>query len=515
MAFGSSLRSSAIALALVSLLQPADAWVEPVVAKGNKFFSSQTGDEFRLKGMAYYPRPNAGDKADVSNYDWAADEHEAVWTPHLKVMKDLGVNTIRLYSIDPSKSHDKFMCACSDAGIYVLVGMTAPCKNCSIENVLPPLCYAGELLERAMAVYNSFAVYDNTLGFSIGNENNLMPLGTAIAPCVKAFLRDTRKYAASCSSSLRKVPIGLDIADIPPRAQWIQYYDCQVGSDENTRAEWMGFNPYVECDPVTHTEYAQSTGLKILMKEYSEAACARPILFGEFGCNAGLNTIDGFENQRSFYDADFTELLFVKAKWMNEAPEMTAEIVGGNVFEFTTEIANLRTSKTLTKAKDAGKFGVGYFQPDNCDHDAVPCVFTPYPEYDNLKLAYTTTKGSALKMSAYTATRTATLTCPTTMSTELPTTPRVNATMQCSSIQPVCNGKKSNSGEKSSSITTSGSSSSSTGTVISGNSSVVSSPAAGSSPSSSAAPVKSMGVRATLGLLLSVTTVAISAAVAL
>lgn len=70
----------------------------------------------------------------------------------------------------------------------------------------------------------------------------------------------------------------------------------------------MGFNPYVECDPVTHTEYAQSTGLKILMKEYSEAACARPILFGEFGCNAGLNTIDGFENQRSFYDVSFHAL---------------------------------------------------------------------------------------------------------------------------------------------------------------------------------------------------------------
>lgn len=83
----------------------------------------------------------------------------------------------------------------------------------------------------------------------------------------------------------------------------------------------------------------------------------------------------------------------------------------------------------LTKAKDAGKFGVGYFQPDNCDHDAVPCVFTPYPEYDNLKLAYTTTKDSALKMSAYTATRTATLTCPTTMSTELPTTPRGTPTL--------------------------------------------------------------------------------------
>lgn len=82
------------------------------------------------------------------------------------------------------------------------------------------------------------------------------------------------------------------------------------------------------------------------------------------------------------------------------------------------------TNVALTKAKDAGKFGVGYFQPDNCDHNVVPCVFTPYPEYDSLKLAYTTTKGSTLKMDAYTPTRTATLTCPTTMSISLPTTPK-------------------------------------------------------------------------------------------
>jgi hypothetical protein len=105
---------------------PALAWVPHIITKGNKFFDSDTGMEFRMKGMAYYPRPNSGELADVGNYDWVADEHEAVWKPHVKVMKDLGVNTIRLYSIDPSVSHDKFMCACSEAGIYVLIGITAP-----------------------------------------------------------------------------------------------------------------------------------------------------------------------------------------------------------------------------------------------------------------------------------------------------------------------------------------------------------------------------------------------------
>jgi hypothetical protein len=81
-----------------------------------------------MKGMAYFPRPNSGKlaTADGTGYDWAADEHEAVWAPHLKVLQDLGVNTIRLYSVDPTKPHDKFMCACAEAGIYVLVGMAAP-----------------------------------------------------------------------------------------------------------------------------------------------------------------------------------------------------------------------------------------------------------------------------------------------------------------------------------------------------------------------------------------------------
>ncbi|RLN91759.1 hypothetical protein BBJ28_00012874 [Nothophytophthora sp. Chile5] len=128
MAFGRSVRClcAASALVLALLWSPTDAWLSPIVAKGNKFFDSDSGAEFRVKGMAYYPRPNSGELSTVDNYDWAADDHEDVWKPHLKALTDLGVNTLRLYSVDPSKSHDKFMCACSEAGIYVLVGMAAP-----------------------------------------------------------------------------------------------------------------------------------------------------------------------------------------------------------------------------------------------------------------------------------------------------------------------------------------------------------------------------------------------------
>ncbi|KAG3147517.1 hypothetical protein PI126_g12845 [Phytophthora idaei] len=172
------------------------------------------------------------------------------------------------------------------------------------------------------------------------------------------------------------------------------------------------------------------------MSEYAKVGYARPLMFGEFGCNKGVNTVEGYENQRSFLDA----------KWMNEEKEMTDEIVGGNVFEFTTEIANLVESKTLTKTGDAGKYGVGYFLPEDCDNELTECVFTPYPEYDNLKKAYTGTKNSTVEHDSYTPTRDTILSCPKNISSELPPTPKVPI-LECTISQPVCNGVKANSYE--------------------------------------------------------------------
>ncbi|KAJ8577868.1 hypothetical protein ON010_g1338 [Phytophthora cinnamomi] len=108
----------------------------------------------------------------------------------------------------------------------------------------------------------------------------------------------------------------------------------------------------------------------------------------------------------------------------------------------------------LTKKADAGKYGIGYFQPDDCDNNKTECVFTPYPEYDNLKKAYTTTTTSTVEHDSYSPERDAILSCPKNMSTELPPTPGDSAT--------AVGDKRTPSNEEITAIASSGSSSSDT-----------------------------------------------------
>ena len=78
----------------------------------------------------------------------------------------------------------------------------------------------------------------------------------------------------------------------------------------------------------------------------------------------------------------------------------------------------------LVKTGDAGKYGVGYFKPDDCDNNKTLCMFTPYPEYEYLKEAYTTTSESILKHDSFTPTRDTILSCPKNISSELPPMPK-------------------------------------------------------------------------------------------
>lgn len=197
----------------------------PLSLEGKRFVDSSTGRYVPIKGIAYYPRPNDGRLSQGNSVDFFTDGYSSRWLTDIANLKDLGVNAIRIYAVDPSANHDAFMCALSRAGIYVMVGLLADCEGCGIgawvgKDAEPPLCYPSSVKERGKFVVRSFSKYPNVMAFSAGNEVSIYaddgnggPREINV-PCQKKFLRDMREYVSGCTGSYAKavlpraIPIG-------------------------------------------------------------------------------------------------------------------------------------------------------------------------------------------------------------------------------------------------------------------------------------------------------------------
>jgi len=354
--------------------------VNPLEIKGYKFFDHVSGDEVVIKGIDYYPRPNDG-KLNFNSLDYFTDEHRDLWKRDIAYFEELGVNAIRLYAVDPDKNHDSFMCALQAANIYVIVALARECPHCAITPDQVPHCYSKELKKQGQAVIDAFAKYSNTLAFSAGNEVNHfappgMPQWNGI--CQKKFLRDMREYIASCQS-LRKVPIGLIIADTD-RTQNVLYYNCQSDPrDKYENAEWLGLNSYVMCDG-TGKIYEEALGLKALQKSFDSYNYSIPVLMTEFGClSDSFPEIDGYQGQRTF----------MQAKWMMNQPELRSLFAGAFGFEYSIEKANAaQESPYPFKCFGKQNYGIGFFEPENCNDINIPCKYHPLPSFGFLKEAY-------------------------------------------------------------------------------------------------------------------------------
>lgn len=168
--------------------------VTPVTVKGNAFFK---GDErFYIRGVDYQP----GGSSDLA--DPIADTEGC--KRDIKKFKSLGLNTIRVYSVDNSKDHDECMSALADAGIYLVLDVNTP--EYSINRDSPKMSYNDKYLQFIFATVDKFVKYKNTLAFFSGNEVVNDGPSSSTAPYVKAVTRDLRNYMSA--RDYRQVPVG-------------------------------------------------------------------------------------------------------------------------------------------------------------------------------------------------------------------------------------------------------------------------------------------------------------------
>lgn len=233
-----------------------------VTVSGNAFWAGK--ERFYLRGIDYQPGGSS------ANIDPLADTK--ICERDIKYFKDLGVNVIRVYTIDNSADHDACMSALADAGIYLVLDVNT--SKYSLNRSKPGPSYNTAYLQSIFATVEMFSKYTNTLAFFSGNEviNDEKDTDKS-APYVKAVTRDMKNYMNA--RGLREVPVGYSAADVSSnRMQTAHYMNC--GSDD-MRSDFFAFNDYSWCNSDFKT-----SGWDVKVKNFTDYGL--PIFLSEYGC---------------------------------------------------------------------------------------------------------------------------------------------------------------------------------------------------------------------------------------
>ncbi|CAG8026879.1 unnamed protein product [Penicillium olsonii] len=281
MATAVSLGASTVLGAATNLQARADSKVTPITVKGNAFFKGD--DRFYIRGVDYQP----GGSSDLA--DPIADAKGC--KRDIENFKELGLNTIRVYSVDNSADHDECMNALADAGIYLVLDVNTP--DYSLNRKDPEISYNDVYLQYIFSTMEKFAKYDNTLAFFSGNEVINDGPSSKAAPYVKAVTRDMRSFLRG--NKLREVPVGYSAADVDTnRLEMAEYMNC--GTDDE-RSDFFAFNDYSWCDPSSF----EKSGWDQKVKNFT--GYGLPLFLSEYGCNTNTRK---WEEVEALYSTKMT-----------------------------------------------------------------------------------------------------------------------------------------------------------------------------------------------------------------
>jgi hypothetical protein len=286
-------------------------------------------------------------------------------------MSSIGTNSIRVYHVDPSTSHDGCMSAFAAKGIYVWLDLDT--FTTQITQASP--AWTQEQLIAFARVMDVFHSYDNLAGFWIGNEvitsldgslsmcvqrhqtSHEMSLLTCVgAPYIKAAVADMKSYRDA--KGYRAIPIGYSAADIAELRPQLQNYLACGSSD--TSIDFFGLNSYEWCGDQTY-QTSGYANLQAMAEGYSV-----PMFFSETGCNVvpgGRN----FGDQAAIF-----------------GPDMSGTWSGSIIYEWVQE---------------TNMYGLVTY-PNGQIYSGAPIPISP--DFDNLKNAWSKVSPSGVSEGAYT-----------------------------------------------------------------------------------------------------------------
>lgn len=287
--------------------------LSPVTINGRRFI--QDGNVYWIKGLDYQPGGASGYDAD-SDSDVLLDA--AVCWRDAYVIQKLGVNTIRVYTVNPDVNHDECMTIFNNAGILVILDVNAGTSMALLDRLNPASTYGATYLLRVFGVIEAFKNYDNVIGFFAGNEIiNDEALAELDPPYIRAVQRDMKQYIAKWSD--RQIPVGYSAADLLTlRAPTFEYLTCVIDLDDVSKSDFFGLNSYEWVDGSTWA----ASGYDVVNSTFANTTV--PVFFLEFGTLASGG---------------------LKARTFNEISDglfsgLNALFSGGLVYEYSLEANN-------------------------------------------------------------------------------------------------------------------------------------------------------------------------------
>ena len=292
--------------------------------KGEYFVNPKTGNRFQIVGVAYQPGGSAG-------YDKAAGR-DPLSDPDIclrdaALLQIMGVNTIRVYNVNPDVNHDKCASIFNAAGMYMVLDVNSPLVGDSLTSWNPWESYYAAYLNRTFAVVEAFKSYPNTLAFFSGNEVlNDEATGATVPPYMRAVTRDLKNYIKKHST--RPIPVGYSAADVRSILfDTYNYFQCSLKGDDGdmSKGDIFALNSYSWCG---ESDFKKASYDQLVT---GFTGTSVPIFFSEFGCNTPSPRV-------------FTEVGTIYG------PEMDTVFSGGVVYEYTQE----KNNYGLVDMKDDG-----------------------------------------------------------------------------------------------------------------------------------------------------------------
>lgn len=283
--------AAAVAGFLASSAVAAD--LPAIERKGSKFFYSNNGTQFFMRGVAYQQDISSNGTTDGSDSYTDPLTIASNCKRDIPLLQGIYTNVIRVYAINPDEDHSECMQMLQDAGIYLIADLSSP--DTSINRDSPE--WDTTLYDRYTSVIDVLANYTNVIGFFAGNEVSNNASNTDASAFVKAAVRDMKSYI---SDSGYRTSLGVGYAtndDASIRTNLADYFDC--GTSEESIDFW-GYNIYSWCGDSSYS----ASGYETRTEEFSTYNV--PAFFAEYGCNTeGTRT---FQEDTALYGDDMTDV---------------------------------------------------------------------------------------------------------------------------------------------------------------------------------------------------------------